>query len=55
MRAEPIDFIGTNRAIDDRLAGETILPDNMARATGRLPDETMRRRMTELVEALPAA
>ncbi len=124
MRNEPIDFIGTNYAIDDRHAEETILPlardrgiavlvyapfgrtrlwkrvagrnvpewarefdanswaqfflkyvashpavtaitpatsrpanmaDNMGGATGRLPDDAMRRRMIELVESLPAA
>jgi len=124
MREEPIDFIGTNYAIDDRNAEQTILPlardrgiamlvyapfgrtrlwrrvagrevpewarefdanswaqfflkyvashpavtaitpatsrpanmaDNMGGAIGRLPDEAMRKRMIELVEALPAA
>lgn len=124
MREEPIDFIGTDYAIDDRHAEETILPlardrgiavlayapfgrtrlwrrvagrplpdwarefdahswaqfflkyvashpavtaitpatsrpdnmaDNMGAATGRLPDEAMRRRMIALVESLPAA
>jgi aryl-alcohol dehydrogenase-like predicted oxidoreductase len=122
MRNEPIDFIGTDYAIDERHAEETILPlardrgiavlvyapfgrrrlwsrvagrtppdwagefdasswaqfflkyvashpavtaitpatsrpanmaDNMGGATGRLPDAAMRRRMIELVEALP--
>lgn len=124
MREEPIDFIGTNYAIDDRNAEQTILPlardrgiavlvyapfgrtrlwrrvagrkvpewarefdanswaqfflkyvashpavtaitpatsrpanmaDNMGGAIGRLPDAAMRRRMIELVAALPAA
>ena len=124
MRNEPIDFIGTNHAIDDRDAERTILPlardrgiavlvyapfgrtrlwkrvqgrtvpewarefdahswaqfflkyvashpavtaitpatsrpanmiDNMGGATGRLPDEAMRRRMIGLVDSLPAA
>jgi aryl-alcohol dehydrogenase-like predicted oxidoreductase len=124
MRNEPIDFIGTDYAIDDRHAEETILPlardraiavlvyapfgrtrlwsrvagrkvpdwagefdanswaqfflkyvashpavtaitpatsragnmaDNMGGATGRLPDEAMRKRMIALVETLPAA
>ena len=124
MRSERIDFIGTNYAIDDRHAEETILPlarergiavlvyapfgrtrlwrrvagrevpqwagefgastwaqfflkyvashpavtaitpatsrpdnmaDNMVAATGGLPDAAMRRRMIELVEALPSA
>jgi len=124
MREEQIDFIGTNYAIDDRYAEQTILPlardkgiavlvyapfgrtrlwrrvagrdvpewarefdanswaqfflkyvashpavtaitpatsrpanmaDNMGGAIGRLPNEAMRRRMIELVEALPAA
>jgi len=124
MRDEPIDFIGTNYAIDDRHAEQTILPlardkgiavlvyapfgrtrlwkrvsgrelpawagefdarswgqfflkyvashpgvtaitpatsrpehmvDNMGAATGRLPDEAMRKRMIELVESLPMA
>jgi len=124
MRDEPIDFIGTNYAIDDRHAEQTILPlardrgiavlvyapfgrtrlwrrvagrtvpewarefdahswaqfflkyvashpavtaitpatsrvanlaDNMGGGVGRLPDERTRRRMIELVEALPAA
>jgi aryl-alcohol dehydrogenase-like predicted oxidoreductase len=124
MRSEPIDFIGTDYAIDDRHAEETILPlardkgiavlvyapfgrtrlwrrvagrqvpewarefdarswaqfflkyvashpavtavtpatsraanvaDNMGAATGRLPDAAMRKRMIELVEALPSA
>ena len=124
MRSEPIDFIGTDYAIDDRHAEETILPlardrgiavlvyapfgrtrlwsrvagrklpdwasefdanswaqfflkyvashpavtaitpatsqpanmaDNMGGATGRLPDEAMKKRMIELVESLPAA
>jgi aryl-alcohol dehydrogenase-like predicted oxidoreductase len=122
MRKEPLDFIGTDYAIDDRHAEETILPlardkgiavlvyapfgrtrlwarvkgrqvpewarefdanswaqfflkyvtshpavtaitpatsrpdnmaDNMGGAMGRLPDEAMRKRMIELVEALP--
>ncbi|OGA12271.1 MAG: oxidoreductase [Betaproteobacteria bacterium RIFCSPHIGHO2_12_FULL_69_13] len=122
MRNEPIDFIGTDYAIDERHAEETILPlardkgiavlvyapfgrtrlwrrvagrkvpdwageldasswaqfflkyvashpavtaitpatsrpanmaDNMGGATGRLPDAAMRKRMIELVEALP--
>ena len=122
MRNEPIDFIGTDYAIDNRHAEETILPlardrgiavlvyapfgrtrlwrrvagrqlpewageldasswaqfflkyvashaavtaitpatsrpenmaDNMGGATGRLPDAAMRKRMIELVEALP--
>lgn len=122
MRSEPIDFIGTDYAIDERHAEETILPtaagkgiavlvyapfgrtrlwqrvkgrqvpdwarefdanswarfflkyvashpavtaitpatsrpanlaDNMGAATGRLPDAAMRKRMIELVEALP--
>jgi len=122
MRKEPIDFIGTDYAIDDRHAEKTILPlardkgiavlvyapfgrtrlwarvkgrqvpewarefdagswaqfflkyvashpavtaitpatsrpenmaDNMGGAMGRLPDEAMRKRMIELVEALP--
>jgi aryl-alcohol dehydrogenase-like predicted oxidoreductase len=122
MRNEPIDFIGTDYAIDSRHAEETILPlardtgigvlvyapfgrtrlwarvkgrqvpewarefdanswaqfflkyvashpavtaitpatsrpdnmaDNMGGAMGRLPDEAMRKRMIELVEALP--
>lgn len=124
MRKEPIDFIGTNYAIDDRHAEQTILPlarergiavlvyapfgrtrlwrrvagrevpewarefdartwaqfflkyvashpavtaitpatsrptnmaDNIGGGIGRLPDEAARRRMIELVEALPAA
>jgi len=124
MRTEPLDFIGTNYAIDDRHAEQTILPlahdkgiavlvyapfgrtrlwkrvegrelpawasefdanswgqfflkyvashpgvtsitpatsrpkhmaDNMGAATGRLPDEAMRKRMIALVESLPAA
>lgn len=129
MRKDPIDFIGTDYAIDNRHAEETILPlardrgiavlvyapfgrarlwrrvagrkvpdwageldanswaqfflkyvashpavtaitpatsqpatsqpanmaDNMAGATGRLPDAAMRKRMIELVEALPSA
>jgi aryl-alcohol dehydrogenase-like predicted oxidoreductase len=124
MRSEPIDFIGTDYAIDHRHAEETILPlardkgiavlvyapfgrarlwkrvagrkvpdwageldakswaqfflkyvashpsvtcitpatsrpenmaDNMGGATGRLPDAAMRKRMIELVEALPSA
>ena len=124
MRNEPIDFIGTDYAIDHRHAEETILPlardrgiavlvyapfgrarlwkrvagrkvpewagefdanswaqfflkyvashpavtaitpatsrpdnmaDNMGGATGRLPDAAMRKRMIELVEALPSA
>lgn len=124
MRTEPLDFIGTNYAIDDRHAERTILPlaqdkgiavlvyapfgrtrlwrrvaerelpawasefdasswgqfflkyvashpgvtaitpatsrpghmaDNMGAATGRLPDEAMRRRMIALVESLPSA
>ncbi|RPH66828.1 MAG: aldo/keto reductase [Burkholderiales bacterium] len=124
MRNEPIDFIGTNYAIDDRHAEQTILPlardrgiavlvyapfgrtrlwrrvagrnvpewarefdanswaqfflkyvashpattaitpatsrpanmaDNMGGATGRLPDDVMRKRMIELVESLPSA
>ena len=123
MRKEPIDFIGTDYAIDERHAEKTILPlardkgiavlvyapfgrtrlwarvkgrqvpewarefdagswaqfflkyvashpavtavtpatsraenmaDNMGGAMGRLPDEAMRKRMIELVEALPA-
>ncbi|HEX6296979.1 MAG TPA: aldo/keto reductase [Burkholderiales bacterium] len=122
MRKEPLDFIGTDYAIDDRHAEETILPlardkgigvlvyapfgrtrlwarvkgrpvpewarefdasswaqfflkyvgshpavtaitpatsrpenmaDNMGGAMGRLPDAAMRKRMIELVEALP--
>jgi len=122
MRNEPIDFIGTDYAIDERHAEQTILPlardkgiavlvyapfgrtrlwrrvagrklpdwaveldasswaqfflkyvashpavtaitpatsrpanmaDNMGGAMGRLPDEAMRKRMIELVEALP--
>ena len=122
MRKEPIDFIGTDYAIDERHAEKTILPlardkgiavlvyapfgrtrlwarvkgrqvpdwarefdagswaqfflkyvashpavtaitpatsrpenmaDNMGGAMGRLPDEAMRKRMIELVEALP--
>jgi aryl-alcohol dehydrogenase-like predicted oxidoreductase len=122
MRSEPIDFIGTDYAIDNRHAEETILPlarekgiavlvyapfgrtrlwarvkgrqvpgwaaelgasswaqfflkyvashpavtaitpatsrpanmaDNMGAARGRLPDAAMRKRMIELVEALP--
>jgi aryl-alcohol dehydrogenase-like predicted oxidoreductase len=122
MRSEPIDFIGTDYAVDERHAEETILPtaaekgiavlvyapfgrtrlwqrvkgrqvpdwarefdanswaqfflkyvashpavtaitpatsrpanlaDNMGAATGRLPDAAMRKRMIELVEALP--
>jgi aryl-alcohol dehydrogenase-like predicted oxidoreductase len=122
MRSEPIDFIGTDYAIDNRHAEETILPlardkgiavlvyapfgrtrlwgrvkgrqvpdwaaefgasswaqfflkyvashaavtaitpatsrpanvaDNLGAAKGRLPDAAMRRRMIELVEALP--
>ncbi len=122
MRNEPIDFIGTDYAIDERHAEETILPlardrgiavlvyapfgrarlwrrvagrkvpdwagefdasswaqfflkyvashpavtaitpatsrpanmaDNMGGATGRLPDAAMKKRMIELVEALP--
>lgn len=122
MRKEPLDFIGTDYAIDDRHAEETILPlardrgiavlvyapfgrtrlwarvkgrqvpewarefdagswaqfflkyvashpavtaitpatsrpenmaDNMGGAIGRLPDEATRKRMIELVEALP--
>jgi aryl-alcohol dehydrogenase-like predicted oxidoreductase len=122
MRTEPIDFIGTDYAIDERHAEKTILPlardkgiavlvyapfgrtrlwarvkgrqvpewarefdagswaqfflkyvashpavtaitpatsrpenmaDNMGGAMGRLPDEAMRKRMIELVEALP--
>ena len=122
MRNEPIDFIGTDYAIDERHAEQTILPlardkgiavlvyapfgrtrlwrrvagrkvpdwageldasswaqfflkyvashpavtaitpatsrpanmaDNMGGATGRLPDAAMRKRMIELVEALP--
>jgi aryl-alcohol dehydrogenase-like predicted oxidoreductase len=122
MRSEPIDFIGTDYAIDERHAEETILPtaaekgvavlvyapfgrtrlwqrvkgrqvpgwarefdanswaqfflkyvashpavtaitpatsrpanlaDNMGAATGRLPDAAMKKRMIELVEALP--
>jgi aryl-alcohol dehydrogenase-like predicted oxidoreductase len=124
MRNEPIDFIGTDYAIDHRHAEDTILPlardrgiavlvyapfgrarlwkrvagrkvpdwagefdanswaqfflkyvashpavtaitpatsrpdnmaDNMGGATGRLPDAAMRKRMIELVEALPSA
>ena len=124
MRTEPLDFIGTNYAIDDRDAERRILPlarergiavlvyapfgrtrlwrrvagrqvpgwasefdahswgqfflkyvashpavtsitpatsrpanmiDNMGAARGRLPDETQRKRMIELVEGLPAA
>ncbi|MGE0803634.1 MAG: aldo/keto reductase [Lautropia sp.] len=124
MRSESIDFIGTDYAIDNRHAEQTILPlardrgiavlvyapfgrtrlwrrvagravpdwagefdarswaqfflkyvashptvtaitpatsrpdnmaDNMGGATGRLPDEAMRKRMIELVETLPAA
>jgi aryl-alcohol dehydrogenase-like predicted oxidoreductase len=124
MRNEPIDFIGTDYAIDNRHAEETILPlaqdrgiavlvyapfgrtrlwsrvagrkvpdwarefdarswaqfflkyaashaavtaitpatsraanmaDNMGGATGRLPDEAMKKRMIELVDAFPAA
>jgi len=124
MRNEPIDFIGTNYAIDDRDAERAILPlardrgiavlvyapfgrtrlwrrvagrgvpewarefgasswaqfflkyvashpavtsitpatsrpanmsDNMGAASGRLPDEAMRKRMIALVESLPAA
>jgi aryl-alcohol dehydrogenase-like predicted oxidoreductase len=124
MRSEPLDFIGTNYAIDDRHAERTILPlardkgiavlvyapfgrtrlwkrvagrelpawasefdartwsqfflkyvaahpgvtaitpatarvghmaDNMGAARGRLPDASMRKRMIELVEALPSA
>lgn len=124
MRTEPIDFIGTNYAIDDRHAEQTILPlardrgiavlvyapfgrtrlwrrvagrnlpewarefdasswaqfflkyvashpavtaitpatsrpanmsDNMGGATGRLPDDAMKKRMIELVESLPTA
>lgn len=124
MRTEPLDFIGTDYAIDNRHAEQTILPlardkgiavlvyapfgrtrlwrrvegralpawasefdakswgqfflkyvashpvvtaitpatsrpehmaDNMGAATGRLPDEAMRKRMIELVESLPAA
>ncbi len=124
MRSEPIDFIGTDYAIDHRHAEETILPlardkgiavliyapfgrarlwkrvagrkvpdwageldasswaqfflkyvashpgvtcitpatsrpenmaDNMGGATGRLPDAALRKRMIELVEALPSA
>jgi aryl-alcohol dehydrogenase-like predicted oxidoreductase len=124
MRSEKIDFIGTNYAIDDRYAEETILPlaaergiavlvyapfgrtrlwrrvagralpqwagefgastwaqfflkyvashpavtaitpatsrpdnmaDNLAAASGALPDAAARRRMIELVEGLPAA
>ncbi len=124
MRSEPLDFIGTDYAIDDRHAEETILPlardkgiavlvyapfgrtrlwkrvegrelpswasefdarswgqfflkyvashpavtsitpatsrvkhlvDNMGAATGRLPDEAMRKRMIALVESLPMA
>ena len=31
------------------------MADNMAAATGRLPDQTMRKRMIELVDSLPAA
>ena len=123
MRKEPLDFIGTDYAIDDRHAEETILPlardkgiavlvyapfgrtrlwarvkgravpdwarefdagswaqfflkyvashpavtaitpatsrpenmaDNMGGAIGRLPDAAMRKRMIELVEALPS-
>ena len=122
MRSEPIDFIGTDYAIDERHAEETILPtaaergiavlvyapfgrtrlwqrvkgrevpdwarefdanswaqfflkyvaghpavtaitpatsrpanmvDNMGAATGRLPDAAMRKRMVQLIEALP--
>ena len=124
MRSERIDFIGTDYAIDNREAEETILPlarergiavlvyapfgrtrlfrrvagrnlpdwareldatswaqfflkyvashpavtaitpatsqasnmaDNMRAATGRLPDEAMRKRMIELIESLPSA
>lgn len=124
MRNEPIDFIGTNYAIDDRYAEQTFLPlardkgiavlvyapfgrtrlwrrvagrevpqwtrefganswaqfflkyvashpavttitpatsrpenmtDNIGGGIGRLPDEATRKRMIELVEALPAA
>ena len=124
MRNEPIDFIGTNYAVDDRHAEERILPlardrgiavlvyapfgrtrlwrrvagrdvpqwarefdadswaqfflkyvashpavtaitpatsrpanmaDNMGGGSGRLPDDATRKRMIELVEALPAA
>jgi aryl-alcohol dehydrogenase-like predicted oxidoreductase len=124
MRNEPIDFIGTDYAIDHRHAEDTILPlardrgiavlvyapfgrarlwkrvagrkvpdwarefdanswaqfflkyvashpavtaitpatsrpdnmaDNMGGATGRLPDAAMRKRMIELIEALPSA
>jgi aryl-alcohol dehydrogenase-like predicted oxidoreductase len=124
MRDEPLDFIGTDYAIDNRHAEETILPlarerkigvlvyapfgrtrlwnrvsgrdvpawasefdahswaqfflkyvasnpavtaitpatsrarnmaDNMGAATGRLPDEATRRRMIEVIDALPAA
>jgi aryl-alcohol dehydrogenase-like predicted oxidoreductase len=124
MRDEPLDFIGTDYAIDNRHAEETILPlardrgigvlvyapfgrtrlwnrvsgrqvpawaaefgattwaqfflkyvgshpavtsitpatsrarnmaDNMGAATGRLPNEAERRRMIEVVDALPAA
>lgn len=33
----------------------TNMVDNMGGATGRLPDEAMRKRMIELVEGLPAA
>jgi aryl-alcohol dehydrogenase-like predicted oxidoreductase len=124
MRSERIDFIGTDYAIDNREAEETILPlarergiavlvyapfgrtrlfrrvagrnlpqwareldatswaqfflkyvashpavtaitpatsqssnmaDNMGAATGRLPDEAMRKRMIELIESLPSA
>jgi hypothetical protein len=31
------------------------MADNLAAATGRLPDEAMRRRMIEHVDALPQA
>lgn len=123
MRSEPLDFIGTDYAVDNRHAEQTILPlardrgiavlvyapfgrtrlwnrvagrnvpdwagefdattwaqfflkyvashpvvtaitpatsranmaDNMGGAAGRLPDEAMRKRMIDLVDALPAA
>jgi aryl-alcohol dehydrogenase-like predicted oxidoreductase len=124
MRAEPLDFIGIDYAVDDRDVEQTILPlaqargiavmvympfgrrrlwnrigdrplpewakefdakswaqfmikyvashpavtvvtpatsksqnmaDNMGAAVGRLPDEAMRKRMTQFVDALPAA